>query len=252
MTRCDAEWPVPLGRISLPPVLMYHSISPSDAPDPFRLRVHPTAFNKHLQFIRRLGLRGVPLGRLLDAHRRGEARGLIGLTFDDGYADFFEHALPVLQSHDMVATVYVVAGRLGGVNDWDAGPRLRLLNADELRLVAEAGHEVGSHTLTHARLVDVDEETLRLETLGSRSALEATLQKEVTSFCYPYGSFDAGAVKAVMGANYDHACVTGDYSLGNQFAIPRCYVSPTDTALHLAARLTRHHLRQWSAIRRAG
>ena len=56
----------------------------------------------------------------------------------------------------MTGTLYVVAGRLGGTNDWDEGPRLRLMDADQVRAVAAAGHEVGSHTMTHPRLAGAD------------------------------------------------------------------------------------------------
>ena len=230
-------------RTVTPPVLMYHSISPSRAEDPHRLRVHPERLDRHLRLLRRLGLRGVPLAELLRAAERGESRGLVGLTFDDGYTDFVEHAAPVLRRHGMTGTVYVVAGRLGGRNEWDDGPRLGLLDADGVRGVAAAGHEVGSHTLTHPRLAGADAATLAAEIGDSRRVLQDVLQAEVTGFCYPYGSFDAAAADAVRAAGYGHACVTGDYQPGDRFTLPRCYVSPRDTAAHLVARLTRHHLR---------
>src|SRR4051812_37905497 len=54
----------------IPPVLMYHSISPSDQPDPHRLRVHPQRLRRHLLLLRRLGLRGVSLAELVRAHQR--------------------------------------------------------------------------------------------------------------------------------------------------------------------------------------
>ena len=53
----------------------------------------------------------------------GRRQGLVGLTFDDGYADFPEQVLPVLQLHGFTATAYVIAGRLGGHNTWDAEAR---------------------------------------------------------------------------------------------------------------------------------
>jgi hypothetical protein len=70
-----------------------------------------------LRLLRRLGLRGVPLAELVAAQDRGQAAGLVGLTFDDGYTDFLDHAVPVLARHGMTATLYVVAGLLGGQND---------------------------------------------------------------------------------------------------------------------------------------
>jgi peptidoglycan/xylan/chitin deacetylase (PgdA/CDA1 family) len=239
-------------RLRVPPVLMYHSISPSRLPDPHRVRVHPDRLDRHLRLLRRLGLRGVSLAELMAAHDRGASSGLVGLTFDDGYADFLEHAVPVLTRHGMTATLYVVAGLLGGQNQWDDGPRLDLLDADGVRAVAAAGHEVGSHTLTHARLAGADPGTLTREVAGSRRVLEEVLQAEVPGFCYPWGDFDAAAADAARAAGYDHACVTGDYEPGDRFTLPRCYVAPGDTALHLVAKIVRHHRRMRRVPSRSG
>jgi peptidoglycan/xylan/chitin deacetylase (PgdA/CDA1 family) len=231
------------GRLRLPPVLMYHSISASAAPDPHRIRVHPGRLDAHLRLLRRLGLRGVPLAELLAAHEAGRSRGLVGLTFDDGYADFLEHGAPVLARNGMTGTLYVVAGRLGGQNTWDPGPRLTLLDADGVRAVAAAGHEVGSHTMTHVRLAGAATQTLVDEVAGSKRALEDVLQREVPGFCYPWGDFDAAAADAARAAGYEHACVTGDYSPGDRFTIPRSYIAPGDTAVHVLAKLARHQVR---------
>jgi peptidoglycan/xylan/chitin deacetylase (PgdA/CDA1 family) len=222
---------------------MYHSISGSRLPDPHRLRVHPDRLDAHLHLLRRLGLRGVSLAALLAAQERGEAGGLVGLTFDDGYTDFLDTAVPVLARHGMTATLYVVAGRLGGENEWDDGPRLRLLDVDGVRAVAAAGHEIGSHTLHHVPLAGADAATLAAEVGGSRRVLQDLLQAEVPGFCYPWGIFDGDAAAAARAAGYDHACVTGDYLPGDRFALPRFYVAPGDRAPHLLAKLGRHHLR---------
>ncbi len=230
-------------RTVTPPVFMYHSISPSTAPDPHRLRVHPDRLDRHLRLLSRLGLRGVSLGELVRAQEEGRARGLVGLTFDDGYTDFLDHAVPLLERHGMTGTLYVVAGRLGGANDWDTGPRLPIMDADQVRAVAAAGHEVGSHTMTHPALAGADPAALVDEVVRSRRVLEDVLQAEVPGFCYPYGSYDDAAADAVRAAGYDHACVTGDYDPGDRFTLPRCYVSPRDTTLHVVARMVRHGVR---------
>ena len=234
-------------RVRIPPVLMYHSVSPSAQPDPHRVRVSPARLDRHLRLLRRLGLQGVSLAELLAARERGAAAGLVGLTFDDGYADFVEHALPVLARHQVTATLYVVAGLLGGRNSWDDGPRLELLDADGVRAVAAAGHEVGSHTLTHADLRGADPATLAHEVGDSRRVLEDVLQADVPGFCYPWGRFDDAAADAVRAAGYDHACVTGDHLPGDRFTLPRAYVAPGDRAPHLLAKLGRHHWRMRGA-----
>ena len=226
----------------LPTVLMYHSISPARTDDPHQLRVHPDRLDAQLRSLRRLGLTGVSLAELVDAHDRGQGARMVGLTFDDGYVDFLEHAVPILERHGMTGTVYVVAGRLAGQNDWDEGPRLDLLSADQIREVAAAGHEVGSHSLTHAHLAGLDPAALRAEVGESRRVLGEVLGAPVRGFCYPYGDFDAAAADAVREAGYDHACVTRDYSVADRHTLPRFYVGDRDTGPRLAAKLARHHV----------
>ena len=90
--------------------------------------------------------------KLVDAMRAGRPRGLVGITFDDGYVSVLEAALPELQRHGFTATMYIVSGRLGGSNDWDEGPRWPLMSAGQIGELAAAGMEIGSHR-RHARAV---------------------------------------------------------------------------------------------------
>ncbi len=233
-----------------PAVFMYHSVSPSTVPDPHLLRVHPDRLDAQLRILRRLGLRGVSLAELVRARDRGQGRRLVGLTFDDGYVDFVEHAMPVLARHGMTATVYVVAGRLAGQNDWDDGPRLALMSGEQVRAARAAGHEIGSHSLTHQHLTGLTAAERKTEVADSKAVLENLLDEPVVGFCYPYGSFDAAAVDAVRAAGYDHACVTNDYSAPGRFTLPRFYVGQRDTWPRLAAKFARHHAQRLRAGRR--
>lgn len=227
-----------------PPALMYHSISPATEADPYQLRVHPDRLSRQLRHLRRRGMRGVPFSEWLAADARGEAARLVALTFDDGYADFTEYAMPVLAAHGMSATVYVVSDRLSATNDWDAdAPQVPLMSADDVRAAAAAGHEIGSHTLTHARLTAVSADQQHAEVTASRRDLESLIEAPVTSFCYPYGAFDAGLAQLVEEAGYDNACVTDDHSHPGRFTLARFYVGQRDTSLRLEAKLVRHRLR---------
>lgn len=97
---------------------------------------------------------------------------------------------------------------------WDA-----MMSWDEIRKLAEDGHEVGSHSITHALLPQLADEDLARELEGSKEALEAQLQREVPSFCYPNGDHDARVVAAVRKAGYAHA-VTTKYGLNIPAAGP--------------------------------
>lgn len=134
--RADSSGPARPGPV--PWIAMYHSVG-DRSDDPYRVTVTPGRLERQLRWLRGRGLRGVSVAELLAARARGEGRGLVGLTFDDGYADFLTHALPLLARWDCTATLFVLPGRLGGVNAWDPlGPRKPLLTADGIRDAARA------------------------------------------------------------------------------------------------------------------
>ncbi|MFD4656263.1 polysaccharide deacetylase family protein [Kitasatospora sp. NPDC058444] len=223
---------------------MYHSVAPA-ADDPYLITVDPARFRRQLRWLSARGLRGVSVGALMRAHRDGTAAGLVGLSFDDGYRDFVEEAMPALAEHGFTATVYVIAGRLGGYNDWDSeGPRKPLMTARQVREAAATGVEIGSHGLTHRRLAGLDAHDLAAQVTDSRHALEDLTGQAVDGFCYPYGSLDDAAVEAVEHAGYGYACAVSPGAHSGVYALPRCYVGDRDGPLHLTAKLVRDRWRR--------
>jgi peptidoglycan/xylan/chitin deacetylase (PgdA/CDA1 family) len=224
-------------------VLMYHSVEPYTA-DPYQVTVRPERFDEQMRWLSRRGLRGTSMRELLAASRDRRASGLVGLTFDDGYADFVGHVLPVLDRYGFTATVFVVAGALGGTNTWDEpGPRKALMTAEEVGCVAAAGIEIGSHSLSHCRLPDVDAAAMAGEVRHSREILRDLTGCDVDGFCYPYGGVGPREVDAVRAAGYGYACAVGADVDAGPFAIPRVFVGDRDGALRLHAKWARHRLR---------
>lgn len=231
----------PVDSAPVPWIAMYHSVGDCSA-DPYRITVTPDRLDRQLTWLHRRGLRGVSVAELLTAADRTR---LVGLTFDDGYADFVENALPVLERHDFGATLFVLPGRLGGDNAWDPlGPRKPLLTADGIRRAAEAGVEIGSHGLTHIDLTRADDLRLKAETVESRAALEELTGGEVTGFCYPYGTVDQRAVDAVRDAGYSYACAIDPGPLTGPHALPRLHIGQNDTAVRLFLKHRLHRLRR--------
>ena len=169
--------------------------------------------------------------------RAGRQRGLVGITFDDGYVNVLEAAVPELQRRGFTATVFIISGRLSGTNDWDEGPAWPLLSGGQVGELATAGMEIGSHGATHVRLAGLDAEQLEAEVSGSRASLGELLGTPVRGFAYPYGSMDAAARRAVHEAGYDYACSveTSLAELG-LMALPRIYVGQRDGAARLTAK----------------
>lgn len=200
--------PTTPGRRSarVPWTLMYHSVGDSRN-DPYLITVDPGRLAAQLRWLNRHGLTGVGMRELLAARAAGRDQGLVGLTFDDGYADFLHLAVPALREHGHTATVFVLAGRLGGTNAWDPdGPVKQLLDAQGIREAAGAGMEIGSHGLLHRDLTELDDAALAAEVGESRELLAEVTGTAPIGFCYPYGTVDARVIAAVRRAGYTYAC----------------------------------------------
>ncbi|MER8102268.1 polysaccharide deacetylase family protein [Kitasatospora sp. NPDC094016] len=228
---------------SSPWILMYHSVA-VEKEDPYQLTVSPERFAEQVAWLHRRGRRGVSVRELMRARAVGRDDGLVGLSFDDGYADFAHHAVPILQAYGFTATAYVVADLLGRDNGWDAkGPRKQLLTVQEVTELAAAGWEIGSHGLGHQALPGLPADVLAVQTRESRRLLEEVVGGPVTGFCYPYGAVDLPATEAVRDAGYDYACAIAHSPLTGRFALPRCYVGDRDGAWRLRAKRGRQRLR---------
>jgi peptidoglycan/xylan/chitin deacetylase (PgdA/CDA1 family) len=226
----------------MPAVLMYHSVSPY-TDDPYLVTVSPARFRQQMDWLRLRGLRGVCVADLLGARARGGGAGLVGLTFDDGYADFMHYALPVLTRYGFTATVFALAARLGGTNTWDpAGPRKPLMTARQVRQAAEAGMEIGSHGLRHISLPSASRAALTAELENSRAVLQAASGQPVAGFCYPYGDTDQRVVDAVRTAGYSYGCAIWRGRCTSQHALPRVYVGDSDTSWRLWAKAIKHRV----------
>lgn len=214
------------------PILMYHQIGePAARGTPYRgLTVHPRDFRRQMLWLRRLGYRGLSMAQLMP-YLRGEKQGkVVGITFDDGYCNVLENAVPVLEDCGFHATNYFVARQLGGSNVWDHGegvPPSPLMDASEIRAWTAAGHEVGSHTLNHPVLPGISPELAANEIRDSRDVLEQITGTPVTAFCYPYGKFTPALADCVRDAGYDSATTTARGLARNDddlFALPRVAV----------------------------
>ncbi|TDE27149.1 polysaccharide deacetylase family protein [Actinomadura sp. 6K520] len=225
---------------------MYHSVDHFHE-DPHLVTVSPARFERQMAWLRARGLRGAGVAELLDARAAGRARGLVGLTFDDGYADFATRALPVLVRYGFGATAFIVSGRTGTYNAWDDGPRKPLMTDEQLRTVAAAGIEIASHGRHHVSLPETDDTELREELEESRARLEEVIEGPVTGFAFPYGHATAREIEAARAAGYDYAChIRPDEA--TRHALPRAYVGDRDGPLRMRAKLLRHELRNRSRV----
>lgn len=157
--------------------------------------VHLERFIWQMEYLRKNSYHTISVAQLEQYLSQGKTlpQKSVVLTFDDGYVDNYELALPVLKQYGLTASVFVVAGWVGRECGWrKAGQRdTRLMNWDELRQWQNAGMEVGAHTMEHPKLSELSENEIRQELVRSKQLLEDNLQIPITVLCYPYGDFDS-------------------------------------------------------------
>ena len=195
--------------MSIIPILMYHNIGVP--PQGARLRnlyVRAGAFARQMFLLRLFGYKGLSMSAAMP-YLRGEKQGRVAvITFDDGYVDTLEQALPILQKNGFSATCYFISQRTGQYNAWDAASlnvRKPLMNDEQVRAWHAAGMEVGAHSRTHPRLTGCTDAELQDEIAGSKTDLEELIGRPVTQFCYPYGDLDERVVAATRQADFDAA-----------------------------------------------
>jgi peptidoglycan/xylan/chitin deacetylase (PgdA/CDA1 family) len=235
------------------PILMYHQIDvPPPRGTPLRgLVVSPGSFARQMFFLKFLGYTGLSM-RQLEPYLNDEQKGrVVGITFDDGYQNNLQNALPVLTRYGFSATCYAVSSMIGGVNNWDRDigvAQKPLMSASEWGKWLTSGMEVGSHTRMHANLTMVSADEARNQIANSKRDLEEMLCCEVRHFCYPYGLFDRTHRDMVQEAGYTTATTTqrGRVHAGDDnFALRRVLVArATHLGLFAAKILTEYDNRR--------
>jgi peptidoglycan/xylan/chitin deacetylase (PgdA/CDA1 family) len=191
------------------PILMYHKIGPR--PSRVRLKglyVTPATFVRQLTELTGEGFATCSPGQACSDATAGPR---IALTFDDGFRNVFENALGPLADHRKTAIQFLVPNFIGKLNEWDlrdgeaAEP---LMDTDQIREWLRAGHSIGSHSLTHARLTRLTVRDAREEIFASKKKLEDVFGVAIEHFCYPYGDWNESVRDLVVEAGYRTACTT--------------------------------------------
>ncbi|GAB6058946.1 polysaccharide deacetylase family protein [Desulfonatronum parangueonense] len=188
------------------PVLTYHQIR--SCPWKARIRglyVSPRILDRQLTELKNAGFSFVDLPARFAPHNDQKK---IVLTFDDGYGNVLENAVPILKRHQATAMLYVVAGMIGKTNVWDTvhGEVVgSLMSKEQIREWLDLGFQIGSHTMTHPHLSAIPQRQAMQEIDGSRKMLEDTFQVPVLSFCYPYGEYTPWIVEIVRQEGYQTA-----------------------------------------------
>jgi peptidoglycan/xylan/chitin deacetylase (PgdA/CDA1 family) len=180
-------------------VVAFHSITrgPSDG----ALRCHVGDFERYCRFFAK-HLRVETFSRTVERLASPEAlKGELSITFDDGYADNAELAVPVLKRWNLPATFFVSTGFMGTQEqtDWDveANVQSRWMSWAQVAGLRDHGHEIGSHTVSHANLGELQSADVTSELRRSIEHLSQRIGVVPKHFAVPYGRAFGSLAEAV-------------------------------------------------------
>ena len=194
------------------PILLYHSVADQPADNSWPWVMSPDLFAEHLHLLRLRGYTGVTITQLVSAIRNPAhelPERAIAITFDDGYVDFIENALPLLREFGFPATLYVITRYVGRTSRWleDEGQGDHpMMTWGQIREAAEQGIEIGAHSQSHPELDILSSRMAYQEIVGSKTELEQQLGRPVHSFAYPHGYHSRETRSLVIDAGFNSAC----------------------------------------------
>lgn len=228
------------------PILMYHSIADRASQQFKDFAVPPALFAEHIEYLHQHGYVPLTVTQLVDRlyrDRQSLPERPVVLTFDDGFADFFTDALPILKRYNFVATLYITTGFVGDTSRWlwrEGEADRPMLTWDQIREIQRQGIECGGHTHTHPQLDLLPPSAARHEIVQCKRLLEEHLGSSIFSFAYPHGYHNAAVLRAVKDAGYTSACAV-KYEMSvettNPFAFARLLAGPQTGVDELASLL---------------
>jgi peptidoglycan/xylan/chitin deacetylase (PgdA/CDA1 family) len=210
----------------LVPILMYHHIEVAPIDSPYR--VSTSKFEGELKLLHDWEYTTITTEMLVKAITEGMSlppRPII-ITFDDGNIDNYTNAFPIMQKYGFTGVIYIVSNRLQSEG---------YMNVEQIKEMAAAGWEVGSHSVSHPNLSDnIPPEILRHEIVQSRQDLETALNLPVLTFAYPFGTVSGAAVDYVKFAGYIAGMgatgFTANQERSNLFVLQRCEIKGSEDA----------------------
>jgi peptidoglycan/xylan/chitin deacetylase (PgdA/CDA1 family) len=223
-------------------------------PERKNISITPEGLRQFIRTIRLAGMNIVSLKSALETvdPTRNSKRCVV-ITFDDGYLNNLEEALPVLEEERCPATVFVLPGRFGGTNEWDQAQlyeaeRDQLLSLEQMKQLAASPYiTLGSHGMLHRRFPELSEDGLRYEMLESHRILSEEFPDDyLPVLAYPWGDHDDRVVAMMTDTPYRYAFTVETRpweSTDHRFRVPRYSAFDRDgNPVILLAKLLRHKL----------
>ena len=225
-------------------VLLYHRVADDDDP----LSLAPRRFREEMQYLAAEGYTVIDLMTAVAMLDAGEVPPrVLGLTFDDGFVDVRDHALPVIAELGFRATVFVTTGVTDGRLrfPWYAQQQPPVLGWDEVAALDREGTlRFEAHTVSHPNLLSIDDAAARAEIMDGRHELEQHLGRRVSAFAYPAGLYGERERRLVAEAGYTAAvtCEPGvNLPSSDRTALRRRQIDRGDRLLDFRAKIGGGH-----------
>jgi peptidoglycan/xylan/chitin deacetylase (PgdA/CDA1 family) len=199
-------------------VVMYHYVEVVTDKKDFirkRLAVTPTAFEKQLIYLQTKGYTFYFAKDIPQLMSNPQEKPVV-LTFDDGYADFYTDAYPILKKYNIKATIYIIYNFIGHPN---------YMTESQLQELAKSNLiEIGCHTFNHYSLPSSSSAVAQNEIINSKAALEKKFGIKIYTFAYPYGAYNASLELLAKQAGYTVAVTTAygiDHTTASLLAFSR-------------------------------
>lgn len=187
------------------PVLMYHYVEYIKYEnDTIResLNIEPHIFEEQVKSLKESGYTFITaheLSLVIDGRIPLPKKPVI-LTFDDGHWDLTTDVLPILKKYNVKITAFIIPGFIGESDFLSEKQMIELKNSNLVN--------IGSHSMSHTLMTDLDSDRLRYELTESKKILEEKYGLKITAFAYPQGVFNDDVAKSVKESNYSVAFST--------------------------------------------
>jgi len=194
-------------------ILMYHMISEPKTAAEVKYACPPKQFEEHLKMLLSAGFKPVSINAIAEyfSNQTPLPEKSFLITFDDGFEDNYSNAFPILQRYQIPAVIYLATGLIGKTNQWMSKSTFserKMLTWTQIKDMASQGIDFGSHTVSHPKLIELNDNSVSKELVESKQIIEEQLGIVCSHFAYPYGLLAESTLELVHQAGYKTACST--------------------------------------------
>lgn len=235
------------------PVLLYHKISQNEINE---LTVTVSEFENHLKFLKKNSYNPITLTELIENIYSDIPlpENPVMITFDDGYKNNIEFALPLLKKYDCKASIFLPVAFIGKTNLWDDGNE-KLLNNEEIINLNNDIIQFGLHSFSHKNFKKIPSDEIKQDIAKCVSTLKNFGIKFIPAFAYPYGGRpkNKSTYEEILNAFQDNGIKiafrignkVNKLPISNKFEIKRISISGYDNLEKFKTKLRKGRLRQF-------